>query len=186
MGKSNQALTSVYKENAVKDNRKRIKRITMLALCTSVALLLSYVEMLIPPIFTGIPGIKMGLPNVAIIFVLYRLGVKEAATVSFVRLVITSILFGNITMFWYSLAGAVLSLAVMILLKKLDILSTVGVSVAGALMHNVGQILVAMWLMNTAQIGYYLIVLSITGTIAGILIGLTGGYVIKRFERIEI
>ncbi len=170
----------------MKDNRKRIKRITMLALCTSVALLLSYVEMLIPPIFTGIPGIKMGLPNVAIIFVLYRLGAKEAAIVSFVRLVITSILFGNITMFWYSLAGAVLSLAVMILLKKLDILSTVGVSVAGALMHNVGQILVAMWLMHTSQIGYYMIVLSITGTIAGILIGLTGGYVIKRFERVEI
>ncbi len=170
----------------MKDNRKRIKRITMLALCTSVALLLSYVEMLIPPIFTGIPGIKMGLPNVAIIFVLYRLGVKEAAIVSFIRLMITSILFGNITMFWYSLAGAILSLTVMILLKKLDILSTVGVSVAGALMHNVGQILVAMWLMHTAQIGYYMIVLSITGTIAGILIGLTGGYVIKRFERIEI
>ena len=158
----------------------------MLALCTSVALLLSYVEMLIPPIFTGIPGIKMGLPNVAIIFVLYRLGAKEAAIVSFIRLMITSILFGNITMFWYSLAGAILSLTVMILLKKLDILSTVGVSVAGALMHNVGQILVAMWLMHTAQIGYYMIVLSITGTIAGILIGLTGGYVIKRFERVEI
>lgn len=168
------------------DNRKRIKRITLLALCTSVALLLSYVEMLIPPIFTGVPGIKMGLPNIAIILALYRVGAKEATAVSFVRLVITSILFGNITMFWYSLAGATLSLAVMILLKKFGFLSTVGVSVAGAVMHNIGQILVAMLLMQTVQIGYYFIVLAITGTISGIFIGLAGGFVIKRIAHIEI
>ena len=170
----------------MRDNKKRIKRITFLALCTSVALLLSYVEMLVPPIFTGIPGIKMGLPNIAIMLVLYRIGAKEAITVSFVRIVITSILFGNITMFWYSLAGAVLSLAIMIVLKKLDFLSTVGVSVAGALMHNVGQILVAMLLMQTSAIGYYLIVLSITGTISGIFVGLCGALVIKRLSKIEI
>lgn len=158
----------------------------MLALCTSAALLLSYVEMLIPPIFTGIPGIKMGLPNIAILLVLYRAGAKEAAAVSFIRIVITSILFGNITMFWYSLAGAALSLAVMILLKRIDILSSVGVSVAGALAHNVGQIIVAMILMQTSQLGYYLIVLSITGAISGIFVGLLGGYVIKRISKIEI
>lgn len=158
----------------------------MLALCTSAALLLSYVEMLIPPIFTGIPGIKMGLPNIAILLVLYRAGAKEAAAVSFIRIVITSILFGNITMFWYSLAGATLSLAVMILLKRIDILSSVGVSVAGALAHNVGQIIVAMILMQTSQLGYYLIVLSITGAISGIFVGLLGGYVIKRISKIEI
>lgn len=158
----------------------------MLALCTSAALLLSYVEMLIPPIFTGIPGIKMGLPNIAILLVLYRAGAKEAAAVSFIRIVITSILFGNITMFWYSLAGATLSLAVMILLKRIDILSSVGVSVAGALAHNVGQTIVAMILMQTSQLGYYLIVLSITGAISGIFVGLLGGYVIKRISKIEI
>ena len=167
------------------DNRKRIKRITLLALCTSVALLLSYVEMLLPPIFTGIPGIKMGLPNIAIMLVLYRAGEKEAVTVSFIRLLIVSLLFGNFTMFLYSLAGAVLSLSVMILLKKLDILSTVGVSVAGALMHNVGQTIVAMLLMQTAQIGYYMIVLSVTGAISGIFIGLAGGLVINRTAKIE-
>lgn len=170
----------------MRDNRKRTRRITMLALCTSAALLLSYVEMLIPPIFTGIPGIKMGLPNIAILLVLYRAGAKEAAAVSFIRIVIISILFGNITMFWYSLAGATLSLAVMILLKRIDILSSVGVSVAGALAHNVGQIIVAMILMQTSQLGYYLIVLSITGAISGIFVGLLGGYVIKRISKIEI
>lgn len=170
----------------MKDNRKRIKRITLLALFTSVALLLSYVEMLIGPLFTGVPGIKMGLPNIAIMLVLYRIGTKEAIAVSFIRIAISSILFGNITMFWYSVAGAALSLAVMILLKKLDILSSVGVSVAGALAHNIGQILVAMLLMQTTQIGYYMIVLSVTGTVSGIFVGLLGGFVIKRISKFEI
>ena len=170
----------------MRDNRKRIKRITLLALFTSVALLLSYVEMLIGPLFTGVPGIKMGLPNIAIMLVLYRIGTKEAIAVSFIRIVISSILFGNITMFWYSVAGAALSLAVMILLKKLDILSSLGVSVAGALAHNIGQILVAMLLMQTTQIGYYMIVLSITGIVSGIFVGLLGGFVIKRISKFEI
>lgn len=170
----------------MRDNRKRIKRITLLALFTSVALLLSYVEMLIGPLFTGVPGIKMGLPNIAIMLVLYRIGTKEAIAVSFIRIAISSILFGNITMFWYSVAGAALSLAVMILLKKLDILSSVGVSVAGALAHNIGQILVAMLLMQTTQIGYYMIVLSITGAVSGIFVGLLGGFVIKRISKFEI
>lgn len=170
----------------MRDNRKRIKRITLLALFTSVALLLSYVEMLIGPLFTGVPGIKMGLPNIAIILVLYRIGTKEAIAVSFIRIVISSILFGNITMFWYSVAGAALSLAVMILLKRIDSFSSLGVSVAGALAHNIGQILVAMLLMQTTQIGYYMIVLSITGTVSGIFVGLLGGFVIKRISKFEI
>lgn len=170
----------------MRDNRKRIKRITLLALFTSVALLLSYVEMLIGPLFTGVPGIKMGLPNIAIILVLYRIGTKEAIAVSFIRIVISSVLFGNITMFWYSVAGAALSLAVMILLKRIDSFSSLGVSVAGALAHNIGQILVAMLLMQTTQIGYYMIVLSITGTVSGIFVGLLGGFVIKRISKFEI
>ena len=170
----------------MKDNRKRTKKVALLAICTSLTLLLSYVEMLIGPLFTGVPGIKMGLPNIVIMFILYRVGAKEAIVISFVRIVITSILFGNVTMFWYSLAGALLSLATMIILKKLNCLSAVGVSVAGALMHNVGQIIVAMLLMHTTQLAYYMIVLAITGTISGIFIGLAGGYVINRFSRIDI
>ena len=167
-------------------NALRIKKITFLALFASLALLLSYVEMLLPPIFTGVPGIKMGLPNIVIILILYRFGIKEASIVSFVRLLIVSVLFGNITMLWYSLAGAVLSLAVMGILKKLDILSTVGVSVAGAIMHNVGQMIVAMLLMQTSEIGYYMIVLSITGTVAGIFIGLCGALLHKRLAKIKM
>ena len=174
------------KETDVKNNRSRIKKITFLALCASLALLLSYVEALIPPIFSAVPGIKMGLPNIVVVFILYHFGVVNAGIVSFVRLIIVSLLFGTPMVFLYSLAGAVLSLLVMAILKKLDFLSTVGVSVAGAIMHNLGQVIVAMILMNTSEIGYYMIVLSITGVISGIFIGLCGAFMLKRFSKINI
>ena len=170
----------------MKNNRSRIKKITFLALCASLALLLSYVEALIPPIFSAVPGIKMGLPNIIIVFILYHFGVFNAGAISFVRLIIVSLLFGNPMVFLYSLAGAVLSLLVMAILKKLDFLSTVGVSVAGAIMHNLGQVIVAMILMNTSEIGYYMIVLSITGVISGVFIGLCGALMLKRFSKIDI
>jgi heptaprenyl diphosphate synthase len=167
----------------MKNRSEKIQKLTLLGLCASVALLLSYVEAMIPPLFSAIPGIKMGLPNVVIVFVLYRYGVRDASLVSVVRLIIVAMLFGTVTTFMYSLAGAVLSLLVMAILKKLDFLSTVGVSVAGGVCHNIGQIIVAMILLNTAEIGYYMIVLAITGTIAGILIGISGAFVLKRFPK---
>ena len=170
----------------MKENRKRIRQITIIALCTSLALLLSYVEMLIPVLIQGVPGIKMGLPNIAIVFALYALGAKKTILISLIRVAIMSMLFGNFTYFLYSIAGAALSLTVMIILKKLDIMSTVGVSVAGALVHNVGQILVAMALMQTSQIGWYLIVLSATGVVSGVFVGLCGALVVKRLNKTKI
>ena len=160
--------------------RNSAKKVAFLGLCTSVALILAYVESMLPPLFAAVPGIKLGLPNIAIIFILYRFGVKEAAAVSFIRIVAVSLLFGNPMTFAYSMAGGVLSLAVMAILKRLDFLSMVGVSVAGGVMHNVGQILMAMLLLSTAELGYYLIVLAVTGTISGVFIGLCGGFAVKR------
>lgn len=162
-------------------NRSTKKMVT-LGLCTSVALILAYVETLIPPILTAIPGIKLGLPNIAIIFILYSYGVWEAAAVSGVRLLAVSMLFGTPVTFAYSAAGAILSLAGMALLKRFNFLSTVGVSVAGGVLHNVGQILAAMFLLGTAELGYYLIVLAITGTISGIFVGLCGNFAVKRIK----
>lgn len=160
--------------------KRNSQRIAILGLCTAVAMVFAYVEVLLPPLFTAVPGIKLGLPNIAIIFVLYRMGLREAASVSFVRIVAVSLLFGNPMTFAYSIAGGVLSLAAMALLRKLDFLSMVGVSVAGGVLHNVGQILMAMILLGTAELGYYLIVLAVTGTISGILIGLCGSFAVKR------
>ena len=160
--------------------RNPSKKIAFLGVSTAVALVLAYVESLLPPLLTMVPGIKLGLPNIAIIFILYRFGLKEAAAVSFVRIVAVSLLFGNPMTLLYSLAGGTLSLLIMALLRRLDFLSTVGVSVAGGVFHNVGQILMAMLLLGTAELGYYLIVLAVTGTISGIFVGLCGGFAVRR------
>lgn len=158
----------------------KIKDTAFLGLCVALALGLAYIEVLLPPLFAAVPGIKMGLPNIILIFLLYRRGAAATITVSLLRMVLVTLLFGNFMAFAYSLAGGALSMAVMILLKRLDFLSTTGVSVAGGVMHNVGQILMAMWLMNTAELGYYLIVLAVTGTVAGLLIGLCAAQLIRR------
>ena len=160
--------------------RKQAHKIAFLGLCTAVAMVFAWVESLLPPLMAAVPGIKLGLPNIAIIFILYRFGWKEAAAVSFVRIVAVSLLFGNPVTFAYSVAGGFLSLLVMTLLRKMNFLSTVGVSVAGGVMHNVGQILMAMLLLGTAELGYYLIVLAVTGTVSGIFVGLCGGFAVRR------
>ena len=159
---------------------KKNKTIAFLGLCTTLALILAYVEALIPPVFSSIPGIKMGLPNIVIIFVLYRKGAISAACVSLLRIILVNILFGNAMAFLYSLAGAMLSLVVMIILKKVNLLSAVGISVAGGVTHNLGQVLTAMLLLETSELGYYMVVLTITGTIAGILVGLCGSILVKK------
>lgn len=158
------------------------RQVAFLGLCSSVALVLAYVEILLPPLFVAVPGIKLGLPNIVIIFILYHLGIRRAAAVSFVRIAVVALLFGNPMTLAYSIAGALLSLGMMFLLKKLNFLSIIGVSVAGGVFHNVGQILMAMLLLGTAELGYYLIVLTVTGTISGILIGLCGGMLVKRIS----
>lgn len=159
------------------------KKIAVLGLCTAVALILAYVESMLPPLFTAVPGIKIGLPNIIIVFVLYRFGLKEAAVVSLIRMLAVSFMFGNMMALVYSLAGAFLSMLVMVLLKRLNFLSVIGVSVAGGVFHNVGQILAAMVFLGTAELGYYLIVLAITGTVSGIFVGLCGGIIVKRIPK---
>ena len=163
--------------------KNRSKTVAFLGLCTALALILAYVEILIQPLFPSLPGIKMGLPNVVIVFLLYRRGAGTAMGVSLVRILLVSILFGNVMALWYSLAGAILSLGVMFLLRWLNWLSPVGVSVAGGVTHNVGQIIAAMLLLDTVELGYYLVVLTVTGTVAGVLVGLCGGLLIRKIPR---
>lgn len=162
------------------------KKTAILGIITSVALILAYLEALLPPLMASVPGVKMGLPNLVIIFVLYRFGFKEAAAVSGIRLFIVALLFGNVMTLAYSAAGAVLSLTLMALLKKINSFSTIGVSVIGAVTHNLGQILVAVFLFDTIQLGYYMIILAITGTVAGIFIGIGANILIKRTSSLKI
>lgn len=160
----------------------KVSKITSLGLFVSLAMILSFIEHQIPPL-VSIPGIKLGLPNVAIVFVLYGIGEKEAVAVSLIRLLLVSILFGSMMSLLYGAAGAVLSLTVMILLKKSGKFSYVTVSVTGGVCHNIGQIAVACFVTKTAELLYYLPVLLISGTVAGVLIGLLAGIILKRMER---
>ena len=86
----------------------------------------------------------------------------------------------------YSAAGAILSLGLMVIFKKLKLFSTVGVSIIGGVAHNLGQILVAIALFESTQIGYYMIILAITGTIAGVFVGIAASVILKRFEKIKL
>lgn len=166
--------------------KKHIRKTAVLSILTTVALVLSYVEAILPPIWAAVPGIKIGLPNIIIIFILYKTGLKDAITVSAIRLFLVALLFGNAMTLLYSAAGAILSIALMTLCKKINLFSMVGVSIVGGVAHNLGQILVAMAIFETSQIGYYMLVLAVTGTIAGVFVGIAASIILKRFERIKI
>lgn len=167
----------------MRNTKQQIQKLTLLSALTSAALILSYVEAVLPPIFSSLPGMKIGLPNIIVVFVLYRMGLSQAVLVSLVRISIAALLFGTPVSFIYSAVGAFFSIAIMALLKKTDILSAIGVSVCGGIFHNIGQILAAIFLLGATQIGYYLIVLAVTGTLSGLFVGLCGAFVLSRFPK---
>ena len=159
--------------------KNKILKLTTLALTITIAMLLSYIESRVPA-FVSIPGIKVGLANIAIIFTLYKFGIREAITVSIVRVVLLSTLFGNPVSFIYSISGATLSLLVMVVLKKFSPLTEVAVSVSGGVVHNIGQIAAACVMLSTNVVIYYLPFLLLSGTIAGIVVGIISASLIKR------
>ena len=156
----------------------KASKVAQYGLIAALALVLSYLESLVPSL--GVPGVKLGLPNIAIVFALYRLGWRDGCIISLVRVFLVFLLFGNGAGLAYSLAGAALSLSLMGLLKKTGRFSSVGVSVAGGVAHNAGQILVAMALLETSRLAWYLPVLWVSGTVAGVLIGIVSGGLVER------
>lgn len=159
----------------------KAKKVAFLGLSIALAMIFSFVESQIPPL-AALPGVKVGLPNLVMVFLLYRVGWKETVTVSIIRIFLTSLLFGMGTLA-FSIAGAVLSLTGMILLRKTNWFSCIIVSIVGGLLHNIGQIIAACLLTQTAQVAFYLPVLLISGTIAGTVIGLASGIIVKRSEK---
>ena len=161
---------------------KNTKKLALLGILTATAMMLSYIEFLIPPIYSAVPGIKLGLANIAVIFALYSLDPGSAALISFVRVLLSALLFGTVTSLIYSAAGAGFSFAIMLALKKSGAFSVLGVSVAGAVMHNAAQVICAAFLLGAAEIGYYFIVLSLSAVAAGILVGAASATIIKRIN----
>ena len=158
------------------------RQLVTLSALIAVAMILSYVESMIPA-FVAVPGVKVGLSNIATVFALYALGWPYAICVSVVRVFLSALLFGNFVSLIYSLSGAALALIVMILLKKFDKFSSIGISVAGGVCHNAGQIIAACIVMETTAIAIYIIPLIISGTIAGVVIGLVAGNLVERVRK---
>lgn len=147
------------------------KRVAYCAMLTALAMIFGYVEALFPFNF-GIPGVKLGLANLVIVVALYLLPAHQVFFIQITRIVLVSFLFGNLSMMLYSLAGGLLSFLVMSLLKKTGGFSVIGVSIAGGVTHNIGQLIVAMLVVQNMKIAYYASVLMIAGLITGGLIGM--------------
>lgn len=150
----------------------------------ALALIFSYIETLIP-FQIGIPGVKLGLANLVIVIALYRMPVGEVYLLSGVRVVLTGFLFGNLMSILYSLAGGILSLTVMWGMKRIRSVSILGVSIAGGVFHNVGQLLAAALMVETYGVFSYLPVLLISGLLTGFVIGLAAGEMLKRIRSLQ-
>lgn len=157
------------------------KKIATAALLSALAIIFSYIEFLVP-ISLAMPGIKLGIANIVILLALYKLGASYALPINIVRVLISALLFGSMFSALYSLAGAALSFIVMALLKKTDKFSVVGVSMAGGVAHNVGQLIVAAFAMQTTNVLYYYPVLLISGLATGIGIGIIGTLVLRKLQ----
>lgn len=159
-------------------------RVAYFGVFTALALIFSYVETLIPFNF-GIPGVKLGLANLIIVIALYKIKLSEVYLLSIVRVLLNGFIFGNYFSIIYSLAGGLLSLTVMALLKKKGGFSILGISMAGGVMHNVGQLIIAMIIVETFSVVYYVPVLLISGLITGFVIGIASGEMLKRLVNIQ-
>lgn len=152
---------------------------------TALALIFSYVESLIPINF-GIPGVKLGLANLITLIALYKMSVKEAFLISIARVILSGFIFGNLFAILYSLAGGLLSLAIMTWFKRSNKFSIYGISMAGGVFHNVGQLMMAILVVESVTIAGYLPVLLVSGLLTGLVIGVVSGETLKRIDKIKI
>ncbi len=156
----------------------KTRRLAFSAMFAALALIFSYIEALIP-IPIPVPGVKLGIANLVIIIALYRMGFRYALSINCVRIVIAGLLFSGVFGMIYSFAGGILSLCVMYALKRTGIFSMVGVSMAGGVMHNLGQLIAACLIVSTSSLMSYFTVLLFTGIIGGILVGIPA-YIIEQ------
>lgn len=167
-----------------KKKRKTGEKSRLVALggiMTALAFLFGYIEMLIP-INLGLPGIKLGLANLVTMVSLYLLGVPAAVFIALTRVLLTGFTFGNMSMMMYSLAGTLLSLVVMLCAEKGDWFGTIGVSILGGIGHNTGQLLMAAAVVQTSAVFSYFPYLLTAGMLAGAVIGMLAGMIVKRLS----
>ena len=164
---------------------KYIRQITTMGMLVALAMVLGFVETLIP-INLGIPGMKLGLANIVVVIALFLFDVKTAVVVSILRIILIAMTFGNMSMMFYSIAGASLSLLSMIAISKIKSFSLISVSIVGGIMHNVGQIICAAFVVRTNGVFTYLPVLIIAGLVSGAVIGIVAGLISVRLTNVKI
>ncbi len=157
-------------------------RLALCGMLTAAALVFSYVEALIPINF-GIPGIKLGLANLVVLAGLYRMKPGEVLMISMARILAVGFLFGSGMSIIYSLAGGLISFCVMLLLIRSGHFSMIGISIAGGVSHNIGQLLIAALVVKTLALAWYLPALMIAGLISGTLMGIVTEHVLSRMKR---
>ena len=160
----------------------KIRRLSLLALFTSFALILGYVESLLP--LTVLPGFRIGLPNIVILLVLWRMGARDAAAVSAVRLILSAALFGSLLSLAYATAGAVCSFLVMLGLRRTRLFSIVAISAACGVTHNLAQIAVAMGVFGQAALIGFLPLLLPLGILSGLAVGFVAALLCARLPRL--
>ncbi len=161
--------------------RSHSKMVALGALMTALALILSYVESQIP-VFFALPGMKLGLTNILIVYALYAWNGRWALGINILRILLAGFLFGSPFSILYSLAGGILSFIVMVVLKRSGIFSVTGVSVAGGIAHNLGQFLAALLLVKNVNVTYYAPFLLLSGALTGFVIGIVAGMVLRRLK----
>lgn len=161
--------------------KTNVRKISLYGMLLALSMVLSYVEAMIP-IHLGVPGVKLGLPNIVTVIGLYSLGAVPTAVLGVLRILLVSVLFGNTMTLMYSFSGFVLSLAAMLLLRRLGGFHRIVISVTGGAVHNLGQLLAAVLLLRSPVLFCYLPVLLPAGLLAGALIGLAAGWVSERLR----
>lgn len=160
------------------------KKVAVRGMLVAAAFVLGWLETQIP-VFIAVPGVKLGLTNVVVLIALYRLGVGDALVINLIRIVLTGLTFGSLFSMWYSLAGGLLGTVGMIALKKCRA-GTVTVSVCGGVLHNLGQLLVAYFVLESSSLFYYMVILWISGIISGAAVGMLGALIIKRLSNFHL
>jgi len=165
-------------------NRERTNRIALSGLLVALMLVLGYVESLIP-VAAGIPGIKLGLSNGILIFAIYMLGIPTAFLLMVLKVVLSGLMFGGVSAMMYAMAGGLVSMVAMSLLSRVKGIHPVVVSMMGGVGHNVGQVGLAMIMLNTPKLLYYMALLMIVGLICGALTGVCADSVMKHLKKIK-
>lgn len=159
------------------------KKTVLLGFLLALSMILSYIEAILP-LSVGIPGVKLGLPNLVVVLLLYLYGGREALTLNLLRILLSGFLFGNLSSVLYALAGALFSFCIMLFMQKIGCFSVVGISIGGGVFHNIGQILTAMLVVESFAPVFYLPVLLMAGAVTGFLIGIVSSRVLPYVQRI--